>query len=144
MHIPQKDGSDVALPMPKGIMKLTEDILKVHDKNPADYLPDTDGAGATDMDQAAKENVVMAKGVPLGPTPLASPQHSKIHSDFVDQNIQDENIREIFNQHIQGELQFQEQIVNQMGGSNGQTGAGVPPPVGAVGGGGAGSPRGVQ
>lgn len=135
LHLP--DGSTV--PMPRGLVKATEDLLKVNGRNPADYLPDMDANGATDMDQAAKENIVMAKGVVLGPTPLATPQHSKVHSDFMDANIEDENVRQNFNNHIQGELQFQEQIVNQMGGQNGN----IPAPSGNAPTGAVGSPSGV-
>lgn len=123
LHMTQKDGSDVAMPMPKGLLKLTEDILKKHGKNSEEFLPDETQTDPM-LEQAMKESVAMAQGMEFGPTPLASPDHTLIHNKFMEQNVDDSmpEIKDLFNQHINGELQWQESIAKDQrlksGGAN--------------------------
>lgn len=129
MHIPSKDSAgntvDNAMPMPKGILKLTENVLKKQGYNSEEYIPD-ETAGDPMLEQAMKENVAMMKGMQLGPTPLASPDHTLLHNKFMEGNVDDSmpEIKAIFGAHIDGELQFQESIVKEQrlksGGANGQ------------------------
>jgi len=115
MHIPGKDASgaatDNALPMPKGLLKLTEGILKKHGYNSEEYLPD-DTSGDPMLEQAMKENIAMLKGIVFGPTPLASPDHTLVHNKFLEGNVDQSmpDILTVFNEHITGELKFQESI----------------------------------
>jgi hypothetical protein len=113
MHIQGPNG-DVAMPMPKGLLKLTEGILKKHSKNSDEYLPD-ETQGDPMLEQAMKENMVMMKGMALGPTPLASPDHTLVHNKFMEENIDDSmmDIQGLFTEHINGELQFSESIAKE-------------------------------
>jgi len=125
MHIPGPNGQDNAMPMPKGMLKLTEDLLKNHNKNSEDYIPD-ETSGDPMLEQAMKENMAMMQGMELGPTPLASPDHTLVHNKFMEANVDEStpDIQQLFGQHIDGELAFQEGIVKEQrlksGGSDGQ------------------------
>ncbi len=128
-------------PLSRGMKKLTEDLLKSHNRDSAEYLPDTDEAAASDLGQANKENAAMAMGMELPGTPLASPAHTKLHNDFLEANIKDEKLRNIFNNHILMEVEMQKQLASKQnpngpisegpdaGGATATTG--VPGPSGA-------------
>lgn len=128
-----------SMPMPKGLLKLTEDLLKKNGRNSEEYLPDEDAAQGGDdmMAQAQKENMAMMQGIDLaGGTPLASPEHTMVHNQFLEQNVTEDQveIREMFLAHIRAEQMFQEEIVNKMrGGQNGNqtSGGGEPQQRGA-------------
>jgi hypothetical protein len=130
--------------MPKGLLKLTEGILKKHSYNSDEFLPD-ETQGDPMLEQAMKENVAMMQGMILGPTPLASPDHTLVHNNFMQQNV-DESMPEVqqaFGEHIDGELQFQESLAKQAklksGGANeedirGSSGQAVTRGAGGIGG----------
>jgi len=78
------------------------------------------------LEQAMKENVAMAQGMDLGPTPLASPDHTMLHNKFLEQNTDESmpEVRDILNKHILGETQFQEQLAGDMSNNMGGIPAG--------------------
>ena len=114
MYINTATGQ-TAVPMPKGILKLTEQILKENGLEFEDYIPDEDNQDPM-IAQAGKENVAMMAGEPLNPTPLADPQHTMIHVTFMDQNKIDpaSGLGVLFNKHIVGEQRWQKQMALQM------------------------------
>lgn len=107
------DGN--SYPIPRGRTKLTETLLKKNGYAAEDFLPD-EAQNDSMIDQAMKENMAIMKGMNFGPTPLASPDHTLMHSKFMDKNVDDSmpEVMEIFNAHIQGELDFQEKIAKEM------------------------------
>ena len=114
MYVADASGQLVAKPMPKGIIKLTENILKKHGYNIQDFLPDETTADPM-LEQAMKENMMIMKGEVFGPTPLASPEHTQVHSSWVDQNVDQSmpDLMQVFNEHIMGELEFQKRIAQE-------------------------------
>lgn len=75
--------------------------------------PQEEGMGPGGIDMIAladKENMAMMNGEQLPPTEGATPEHTQAHVDFVSSNTfqseADEQIAQIFAQHIQGESQM--------------------------------------
>lgn len=85
--------------------------LKINDEDPKDWMRDK---GMTDDDWkrlAIHENMVMATGQPLAPTPEATEAHSEEHLNFMNTKDYDDLVKEnpalqaIFEEHVFGEHQ---------------------------------------
>jgi len=115
MYIQTAQGQ-VAVPMPKGRITLAKKLVESYGENIDDYLPE-EGDDDAMLAQAAKENVAMMAGEPFGPTPLASPAHTMVHEQFMqDHGITKEanpKLFEVFTKHIIGEIDFQKKMAMQ-------------------------------
>jgi hypothetical protein len=104
-------------------VKLGDMVIEEYDKNPDDYKPDQQQqqvAGAEEgqrlqiqIQLASQENQMMIQGKDVPSTPMASPAHTQIHTEFMQsptfQDIPDpdKTISSIFTKHVMGEIMAQ-------------------------------------
>jgi hypothetical protein len=115
--------------------KAVKRYLKINDEDPKDWMK---GNGMTDQDWkrlAIHENMVMATGQPLAPTPEATEAHTEEHLNFMNTKDYDDLIAQnpaieaIFEEHVFGEHQNNPNtgnIADMMG--NGQGAQATPVP----------------
>lgn len=110
-----------------------KDIMMEYDVNPQHWMTDKGRSEEDQMMMASFENQIMAKGLPLDPTPQASEMHTLMHLKHTETKEYEEYpeaVKMIFQRHIMGEN------ANGPGGAAaaaGNTGTPPPPEASAIG-----------
>ena len=118
---------NVAMAMPGSYdpVKTMDQLIRVNDRNPADFKPkeivSEENRIGQQLDLAALENQQMMQGVPVETTPYASPAHTQVHVEYVkspefqQQVVPGDPRLQMFIDHVTGEVVAQE--TRAMGGA---------------------------